>query len=58
MNCQRENPGAAPEIRIRSKRADKWSGQVYSPEEGKVFSGNLTLQGANALRLEGCCSAA
>ncbi|HYS49886.1 MAG TPA: DUF2147 domain-containing protein [Xanthobacteraceae bacterium] len=46
--------GVAIVLSMKPNGADKWSGQVYSPEEGKVFSGNLTLQGANALRLEGC----
>jgi len=34
--------------------ADKWSGQVYNAEDGKTYSGNITLQSANALKLEGC----
>jgi uncharacterized protein (DUF2147 family) len=33
---------------------DKWSGQVYSPEDGNTYSGSLTDSGANALKLEGC----
>jgi uncharacterized protein (DUF2147 family) len=32
----------------------KWSGQVYNAEDGKTYSGNLTLNGGNSLRLEGC----
>ncbi len=34
--------------------ADKWTGQVYNAEDGKTYSGNITAQGANALKLEGC----
>jgi len=34
--------------------ADKWSGQFYSPEEGKTVSGNLVLKDANTLQVEGC----
>jgi len=41
-------------LSMKPNGASKWSGQVYSPEEGKVFSGNLTEQGPNAVRLEGC----
>jgi len=41
-------------LNMKPSGANKWSGQVYSPEEGKVFSGNLTEQGPNAVRLEGC----
>lgn len=33
---------------------DKWAGQVYNPEDGKTYSGSLTMQGANVLQLEGC----
>jgi uncharacterized protein (DUF2147 family) len=41
-------------LSMKPNGSSKWSGQVYSPEEGKVFSGNLTEQGPNAVRLEGC----
>jgi uncharacterized protein (DUF2147 family) len=41
-------------LSMKPNGASKWSGQVYSPEEGKVFSGNLMEQGPNAVRLEGC----
>jgi uncharacterized protein (DUF2147 family) len=34
--------------------ANKWSGQVYNAEDGKTYSGNLTLQDANTIKLEGC----
>lgn len=33
---------------------NKWQGQVYNPEDGKTYSGYITLQGANELKLEGC----
>ena len=41
-------------LSMKPNGANKWSGQVYSPEEGKVFSGNLTQQSPDAVRLEGC----
>jgi uncharacterized protein (DUF2147 family) len=41
-------------LSMKPNGANKWSGQVYSPEEGKVFSGNFMEQGPNAVRLEGC----
>src|SRR5437764_1455722 len=28
---------------------DKWSGEVYNAEDGKTYSGNITMQGAAAL---------
>lgn len=34
--------------------ANTWSGVLYSPEEGKAVSGNLTLKDANTLSVEGC----
>ncbi len=34
--------------------ANKWSGQVYNAEDGKTYTGNLTLQDANTIKLEGC----
>jgi uncharacterized protein (DUF2147 family) len=34
--------------------ADKWSGQVYNAEDGKTYSGNLTLANANTIKLQGC----
>jgi uncharacterized protein (DUF2147 family) len=37
-----------------SGTADKWSGQVYNAEDGKTYSGSLTLRDANTLKLEGC----
>jgi uncharacterized protein (DUF2147 family) len=37
-----------------SGTADKWSGQVYNAEDGKTYSGSITLQGARNLKLEGC----
>jgi uncharacterized protein (DUF2147 family) len=39
---------------MRPSGADKWTGQVYNAEDGKTYSGSITAQGANALKLEGC----
>ena len=33
---------------------DKWSGQVYNAEDGKIYSGSIYELGPAALRLEGC----
>ena len=53
---QRSRPliGVPIVLSMKPNGGSKWSGQVYSPEEGKIFSGNLTEQGPNAVRLEGC----
>jgi len=37
-----------------SGTANKWAGQVYNAEDGKTYSGSLTLQDANTIKLEGC----
>ncbi len=34
--------------------ADKWSGQVYNAEDGKTYSGSLTLASADSIQLKGC----
>jgi uncharacterized protein (DUF2147 family) len=37
-----------------SGTADKWDGQLYNAEDGKTYSGSLTVTGANTLDLQGC----
>ena len=39
---------------MKPSGADKWAGQVYNAEDGKTYTGYLTLTGASTLRLEGC----
>src|SRR5262245_36562325 len=34
--------------------ADKWQGQVYNAEDGKTYSGSITLVNATTLNLQGC----
>ena len=34
--------------------ADKWKGQVYNAEDGKTYSGSITLVNATTLTLQGC----
>jgi len=33
---------------------EKWDGQVYNAEDGKTYTGSITLTGANTLDLKGC----
>src|SRR5882757_10669845 len=33
---------------------DKWTGQVYNAEDGRTYTGNITMQNARSLKLEGC----
>jgi uncharacterized protein (DUF2147 family) len=41
-------------IAMKPAGANKWSGRLYSPEDGKTVSGNLMLKDANTLNVEGC----
>ena len=41
-------------LSMKPAGGDKWEGQVYNAEDGKTYSGNLTLQDANTIKLEGC----
>jgi uncharacterized protein (DUF2147 family) len=53
---KRNRPMIGVEIVLAMKPngADRWTGQVYNAEDGKIYSGNVTLTGANTLKLEGC----
>jgi uncharacterized protein (DUF2147 family) len=44
-------------IGMKPSGADKWSGQVYNAEDGKTYSGSITMVNASALKLEGCALA-
>jgi uncharacterized protein (DUF2147 family) len=39
---------------LRSQGANKWSGQVYNPEDGKTYDATVVLEGANVLKVQGC----
>ena len=41
-------------IGMKPAGTDKWAGEVYNAEDGKTYTGNITMQNANALKLEGC----
>jgi uncharacterized protein (DUF2147 family) len=34
--------------------ANRWSGRVYNAEDGETYTGNITMQTPNTLKLEGC----
>ena len=34
--------------------ANEWKGKLLNPEDGKTYSGVITLVGANGLNLKGC----
>jgi len=39
---------------LRPGGAGEWAGQLYNAEDGKTYSGSLTLTGANTADLKGC----
>jgi uncharacterized protein (DUF2147 family) len=41
-------------LAMKPSGTDKWAGQVYNAEDGKTYSGNVTLVGANTIKLQGC----
>ncbi len=41
-------------IDMKPDAADKWQGQVYNAEDGKTYSGSITLVDAKTLKLQGC----
>lgn len=32
----------------------KWSGQIYNAEDGKTYSGHVTLENSTRIKVEGC----
>ena len=39
---------------MRPSGPRKWSGQLYDPDSGRTFSGNLIEIDQNTIRIEGC----
>jgi uncharacterized protein (DUF2147 family) len=37
-----------------SGKPEQWAGSVYNAQDGKTYSGFITMQGASSLKLEGC----
>jgi uncharacterized protein (DUF2147 family) len=55
--AKRARPMIGVQIVIEMKpdtTADKWKGQVYNAEDGKTYSGSITLVNATTLNLQGC----
>jgi uncharacterized protein (DUF2147 family) len=60
----RYNPDAAKRARpvigvqividMKPDTADRWKGEVYNVEDGKTYSGSITLVNATTLDLQGC----
>jgi uncharacterized protein (DUF2147 family) len=41
-------------IGLRPDGANKWTGQIYNPEDGKTYDANVVLENANTLKVQGC----
>ena len=41
-------------ISMRPNGPGKWTGQLYNPDDGQTYAGNLIEQGPNSIRIEGC----
>jgi uncharacterized protein (DUF2147 family) len=39
---------------LKPDGANKWSGQIYNPEDGKTYNLGVTLPTANTLKVQGC----
>ena len=39
---------------MKPSGANRWEGEIYNPKDGKMYSGNITLTGPNALKIQGC----
>lgn len=42
-------------LSMKPDGTDKWSGQIYNAEDGKTYSGSLTLNGST-MNVQGCVS--
>jgi uncharacterized protein (DUF2147 family) len=41
-------------IGLKPDGANKWSGQVYNPEDGKTYAASVTLPNASTIKVQGC----
>ena len=39
---------------LRPEGANKWTGQIYNPEDGKTYDVNVVLENASTLKIQGC----
>jgi uncharacterized protein (DUF2147 family) len=42
---------------MRPSGPDRWSGQIYNADDGGTYASNVSLAGADALKVEGCVGA-
>src|SRR5262249_36328312 len=53
---QRSRPSSGVQIGpgVNADGTNKWSGQIYNPEDGKTYNRSVTLPTANTLKIQGC----
>ncbi len=39
---------------LRPEGANKWTGQIYNPEDGKTYDIDLVLENASTIKIQGC----
>lgn len=39
---------------MKPSKSNQWKGNAYNPEDGKTYTGYMTLQGENSLKTQGC----
>lgn len=55
--AKREQPVTGRRVLLgmaASGTPDQWKGEVYNAEDGKTYTGYITLEGADKLKLQGC----
>jgi uncharacterized protein (DUF2147 family) len=41
-------------LAMKATQPNRWDGQIYNSENGKTYTGNITLSSPDVLRVEGC----
>jgi uncharacterized protein (DUF2147 family) len=44
-------------IGMHAAGANKWSGQIYNADDGSIYASNVSMAGADTLKVEGCMGA-
>ncbi|MCE1235681.1 MAG: DUF2147 domain-containing protein [Hyphomicrobiales bacterium] len=54
--AKRDDPVTGKRVLLGMKPdgEDRWKGEVYNAEDGKTYTGYITLTGADTLKLQGC----
>ncbi|MBA5778032.1 DUF2147 domain-containing protein [Stappia sp. F7233] len=55
--AKRANPLLGTQIvlgMVPTGKGESWKGKVYNAEDGKTYTGFITLEGSNKMKLEGC----